>query len=143
MTNFTDKVDMNKIKKNTDEFVLDISKDFLDCMNWDDTKLDDKVTVREAMKMFGFMIANLMMIINADFETFCSGLGVLGQRSKQLEYENIKNLYFITAMLKLGSNWREVYKQYSEEFDELNKNEKINEDASVEVETETEGKEEK
>ena len=49
----------------------------------------------------------------------------------------------MTAMLKLGSNWREVYKQYSEEFDELNKNEKINEDASVEVETEAEGKEEK
>lgn len=143
MTNFTDKIDMNKIKKNTDEFVLDISKEFLDCMNWDDTKLDDKVTVREAMKMFGFMMANLMMTINADFETFCSGLGALGQRSKQLEYENIKNLYFITAMLKLGSNWREVYKQYSEEFDELNKNEKINEDASVEVETEAEGKEEK
>lgn len=143
MTNFTDKIDMNKIKKNTDEYVLNISKEFLDCMNWDDTKLDDKVTVREAMKMFGFMMANLMMTINADFETFCSGLGALRQRSKQLEYENIKNLYFITAMLKLGSNWREVYKQYSEEFDELNKNEKINEDASVEVETEAESEEEK
>lgn len=143
MTNFTDKIDMNKIKKNTDKYVLDISKEFLDCMNWDDTKLDDKVTVREAMKMFGFMMANLMMTINADYETSYYGFSVLGQRSKQLEYENIKNLYFITAMLKLGSNWKEVYKQYSEEFDELNKNEKINEDASVEVETETEGKEEK
>lgn len=143
MTNFTDKIDMNKIQKNTDEYVLKISKEFLDCMNWDDTKLDDKVTVREAMKMFGFMMANLMMTINADFETFCSGLGASGQRSKQLEYENIKNLYFMAAVLKLGSNWREVYKQYSEEFDELNKNEKINEDASVEVETEAESKEEK
>ena len=139
MTNFTDKIDMNKIKKDTDEYILDISKEFLDCMNWDDTKLDDKVTVREAMKMFGFMMANLMMTINADFETFCSGLGALGQRSKQLEYENIKNLYFMTSMLKFGSNWREAYKQYSEEFDILNKN-KINEDASVEVETEEEKK---
>lgn len=42
----------------------------------------------------------------------------------------------MAAMLKLGSSWREAYKQYSEEFDELNKNDKINEDASVEVETE-------
>lgn len=140
MTNFTDKIDMNKIKKDTDEYVLKISHEFLDCMGWDDTKLNDKLTVKEAMKMFGFMMANLMMTINADFETFCSGLGALGQRSKQLEYENIKNLYFITAMLKLGSNWREVYKQYSEEFDELNKSDKVNEDASVEVETEEEKK---
>ena len=143
MADFIDKIDTNKIKKDTDEYVLNISKEFLDCMNWDDTKLDDKVTVREAMKMFGFMMANLMMTINTDFETFWSGLSALGKRSTQLEYENIKNLYFMTAMLKLGSNWREVYKQYSEEFDELNKNEKINEDASVEVETEAEGKEEK
>ena len=143
MNSFTDKIDMNKITKDTDEYVLNISKEFLDYMDWDDTKLNNKITVKEAMKMFGFMMANLMMTINTDFETFCSGLGALGQRSKQLEYENIKNLYFMTSMLKFGSNWREVYKQYSEEFDELNKNEKINEDASVEVETEAEGKEEK
>lgn len=140
MTNFTDKIDMNKIKKDTDEYVLNISHEFLDCMDWDDTKLNDKVTVKEAMKMFGFMMANLMMIINADFETSCSGFSALGQRSNQLEYENVKNLYFIAAMLKLGSSWREAYKQYSEEFDELNKNDKINEDASVEVETEEEKK---
>ena len=140
MTNFTDKIDMNKIKKDTDEYVLNISHEFLDCMDWDDTKLNDKVTVKEAMKMFGFMMANLMMIINADFETSCSGFSALGQRSNQLEYENVKNLYFIAAMLKLGSSWREAYKQYSEEFDELNKSDKINEDASVEVETEEEKK---
>lgn len=140
MTNFTDKIDMNKIKKDTDEYVLNISHEFLDYMDWDDTKLNDKVTVKEAMKMFGFMMANLMMVINADFETSCSGFSALGQRSNQLEYENVKNLYFIAAMLKLGSSWREAYKQYSEEFDELNKNDKINEDASVEVETEEEKK---
>lgn len=140
MTNFTDKIDMNKIKKDTDEYVLNISHEFLDCMDWDDTKFNDKVTVKEAMKMFGFMMANLMMIINADFETSCSGFSALGQRSNQLEYENVKNLYFIAAMLKLGSSWREAYKQYSEEFDELNKSDKINEDASVEVETEEEKK---
>lgn len=140
MTNFTDKIDMNKIKKDTDEYVLNISHEFLDYMDWDDTKLNDKVTVKEAMKMFGFMMANLMMIINADFETSCSGFSALGQRSNQLEYENVKNLYFIAAMLKLGSSWREAYKQYSEEFDELNKNDKINEDTSVEVETEEEKK---
>ena len=29
MTNFTDKIDMNKIQKNTDEYVLKISKEFL------------------------------------------------------------------------------------------------------------------
>ena len=85
------------------------------------------------------MMANLMMTINTDFETFWSGLSALGKRSTQLEYENIKNLYFMTSMLKFGSNWRETYKQYSEEFDILNKN-KINEDASVEVETEEEKK---
>ena len=140
MTNFTDKIDMNKIKKDTDEYVLNISHEFLDCMGWDDTKLNDKLTVKEAMKMFGFMMANLMLTINADFETSCSGFSALGQRSNQLEYENVKNLYFIAAMLKLGSSWREAYKQYSEEFDELNKNDKINEDASVEVETEEEKK---
>ena len=78
MTNFTDKIDMNKIKKDTDEYVLNISHEFLDCMDWDDTKLNDKVTVKEAMKMFGFMMANLMMIINADFETSCSGFSALG-----------------------------------------------------------------
>lgn len=140
MTNFTDKIGMNKIKKDTDEYVLKISHEFLDCMGWDDTKLNDKMTVKEAMKMFGFIMANLMMTINADFETSCSGFSALGQRSNQLEYENIKNLYFMAAMLKLGSSWREVYKQYSEEFDELNKSDKINEDASVEVETEEEKK---
>lgn len=138
MTNFTDKIDMNKIKKDTDEYVLKISHEFLDCMGWDDTKLNDKMTVKEAMKMFGFIMANLMMTINADFETSCSGFSALGQRSKQLEYENIKNLYFMAAMLKFGSSWREAYKQYSKEFDELNKSDKINEDASVEVETEEE-----
>lgn len=140
MTNFTDKIDMNKIKKDTDEYVLKISHEFLDCMGWDDTKLNDKMTVKEAMKMFGFIMANLMMTINADFETSYSGFSALGQRSNQLEYENIKNLYFMAAMLKLGSSWREAYKQYSEEFDELNKSDKINEDASVEVETEEEKK---
>lgn len=140
MTNFTDKIDMNKIKKDTNEYVLKISHEFLDCMGWDDTKLNDKMTVKEAMKMFGFIMTNLMMTINADFETSCSGFSALGQRSNQLEYENIKNLYFMAAMLKLGSSWREAYKQYSEEFDELNKSDKINEDASVEVETEEEKK---
>lgn len=138
MANFTDKIDMNKIKKDTDEYVLKISHEFLDCMGWDDTKLNDKMTVKEAMKMFGFIMANLMMTINADFETSCSGFSALGQRSNQLEYENIKNLYFMATMLKFGSNWKEIYKQYSEEFDELNKSDKINEDASVEVETEEE-----
>ena len=139
MTDFTNKIDMNKIKKDTDEYVLNISHEFLDYMDWDDTKLNNKITVKEAMKMFGFMMANLMMTINTDFETFWSGLSALGKRSTQLEYENIKNLYFMTSMLKFGSNWREAYKQYSEEFDILNKN-KINEDASVEVETEEEKK---
>lgn len=140
MTNSTDKIDMNKIKKDTDEYVLNISNEFLDCMGWDDTKLNDKMTVKEAMKMFGFMMANLMMTINTDLETSYSGFRALVQRSNQLEYENIKNLYFITSMLKFGSNWREAYKQYSEEFDILNKSKKINEDASVEVETEEEKK---
>ena len=46
----------------------------------------------------------------------------------------------MATMLKFGSNWEEIYKQYSEEFDELNKSDKINEDASVEVETEEEKK---
>ena len=78
MTNFTDKIDMNKIKKDTDEYVLKISHEFLDCMGWDDTKLNDKMTVKEAMKMFGFIMANLMMTINADFETSCSGFSALG-----------------------------------------------------------------
>ena len=140
MTNFIDKIDLNKIKKDTDEYVLNISNDFLDYMNWNDTKLNDKMTVKEAMKMFSFMMANLMLTINTDFETFCSGVSALGQRSNQLEYENMKNLYFITAMLKFGPKWREAYKQYSEEFDELNKSDKIGEDASVEVETEEEKK---
>ena len=140
MNSFTDKIDMNKIKKDTDEYVLNISKEFLDYMDWDDTKLNNKITVEEAMKMFGFMMANLMMTINADLEISYSGFRALVQRSNQLEYENIKNLYFITSMLKFGSNWREAYKQYSEEFDILNKSKKINEDASVEVETEEEKK---
>jgi hypothetical protein len=135
MNNFTDKINMNKIKKDTDEYVLNISKEFLDYMDWDDTKLNNKITVEEAMKMFGFMMTNLMMAINTDLETSYSGFRALVQRSNQLEYENIKNLYFMTSMLKFGSNWREAYKQYSEEFDILNKN-KNNEDASVEVETE-------
>lgn len=140
MNSFTDKIDMNKIKKDTDEYVLNISKEFLDYMDWDDTKLNNKITVEEAMKMFGFMMTNLMMTINTDLETFYSGFRALVQRSNQLEYENIKNLYFMTSMLKFGSNWREAYKQYSEEFDILNKSKKINEDASVEVETEEEKK---
>ena len=134
MTNFTDKIDMNKIKKDTDEYVLNISHEFLDCMNWDDTKLNDKMTVKEAMKMFGFMMANLMLTINADFETFHACFESLTQRTKDLNYEDVKILYFMAAMLKFGSNWKEIYKQYSEEFDE------INEDASVEVETEEEKK---
>ena len=140
MNSFTDKIDTNKIKKDTDEYVLNSSNDFLDYMNWDDTKLNDKMTVKEAMKMFSFMMANLMMAINTDLETSYSGFRALVQRSNQLEYENIKNLYFMTSMLKFGSNWREAYKQYSEEFDILNKSKKINEDASVEVETEEEKK---
>lgn len=140
MTNFTDKIDMNKIKKDTDEYVLNISHEFLDCMGWDDTKLNDKLTVKEAMKMFGFMMANLMLTINADFETSRVYLEALTQRTKDLNYEDAKSLYFMAAILKLDSNWREAYKQYSEEFDELNKSNKINEYASVEVETEGEKK---
>lgn len=140
MTNFTDKIDMNKIKKDTDEYVLKISHEFLDCMGWDDTKLNDKLTVKEAMKMFGFMMANLMLTINSDFETFHACLESLTQRTKDLNYEDVKILYFMATMLKFGSNWKEIYKQYSEEFDELNKSDKINEDASVEVETEEEKK---
>lgn len=140
MTNFTDKIDINKIKKDTDEYVLNISPEFLDCMGWDDTKLNDKLTVKEAMKMFGFMMANLMLTINADFETSRVYLEALTQRIKDLNYEDAKSLYFMAAILKLDSNWREAYKQYSEEFDELNKSDKINEDASVEVETEEEKK---
>lgn len=140
MTNFTDKIDMNKIKKDTDEYVLKISHEFLDCMGWDDTKLNDKMTVKEAMKMFGFMMANLILTINADFETFHACLESLTQRTKDLNYEDVKILYFMATMLKFGSNWKEIYKQYSEEFDELNKSDKINEDASVEVETEEEKK---
>lgn len=140
MTNFTDKIDINKIKKDTDEYVLNISHEFLDCMGWDDTKLNDKLTVKEAMKMFGFMMANLMLTINADFETSRVYLEALTQRIKDLNYEDAKSLYFMAAILKLDSNWREAYKQYSEEFDELNKSNKINEYASVEVETEEEKK---
>lgn len=140
MTNFTDKIDMNKIKKDTDEYVLKISHEFLDCMGWDDTKLNDKLTVKEAMKMFGFMMANLMLTINTDFETSRACLEALTQRTKDLNYEDVKILYFMAATLKFGSNWKEIYKQYSEEFDELNKSDKINEDASVEVETEEEKK---
>lgn len=64
----------------------------------------------------------------------------MAQRTKDLNYEDVKILYFMAAMLKFGSNWKEIYKQYSEEFDELNKSDKINEDASVEVETEEEKK---
>ena len=140
MTNFTDKIDMNKIKKDTDEYVLNISHEFLDCMGWDDTKLNDKLTVEESLKMFGFMMANLMLTINADFETSRVYLEALTQRIKDLNYEDVKSLYFMAAILKLDSNWREAYKQYSEEFDELNKSNKINEYASVEVETEEEKK---
>lgn len=140
MTNFTDKIDMNKIKKDTNEYVLNISHEFLDCMGWDDTKLNDKLTVKEALKMFGFMMANLMLTINADFETSRVYLEALTQRTKDLNYEDAKSLYFMAAILKLDSNWREAYKQYSEEFDELNKSNKINEYASVEVETEEEKK---
>ena len=140
MTNFTNKIDMNKIKKDTNEYVLNISNEFLDCMGWDDTKLNDKMTVKEAMTMFGFMMANLMLTINADFETFRACLEALTQRTKDLNYEDVKILYFMAATLKFGSNWKEIYKQYSEEFDELNKSDKINEDASVEVETEEEKK---
>ena len=140
MTNFTDKIDMNKIKKDTDEYVLNISHEFLDCMGWDDTKLNDKLTVKEAVEMFGFMMANLMLTINADFETSRVYLEALTQRTKDLNYEDVKSLYFMAAILKLDSNWREAYKQYSEEFDELNKSNKINEYASVEVETEEEKK---
>lgn len=47
MNSFTDKIDMNKIKKDTDEYVLNISKEFLDYMDWDDTKLNNKITVEE------------------------------------------------------------------------------------------------
>lgn len=140
MTNFTDKIDMNKIKKDTDEYVLNISKEFLDYMDWDDTKLNNKITVKEALKMFSFMMANLMMTINTDLETSCACFESLTQRTKDLNYEDVKILYFMATMLKFGSNWREAYKQYSEEFDELNKSDKINEDASVEVETEEEKK---
>lgn len=140
MTNFTNKIDMNKIKKDTNEYVLNISNEFLDCMGWDDTKLNDKMTVKEAMTMFGFMMANLMLTINADFETFRACLEALTQRTKDLNYEDVKILYFMAATLKFGSNWKEIYKQYSEEFDELNKSDKINEDASVEIETEEEKK---
>jgi hypothetical protein len=140
MTNFTDKIDINKIKKDTDEYILNISKEFLDCMNWDDTKLNDKMTVKEAMKMFGFMMANLMLTINTDFETSRACLESLTQRTKDLNYEDVKILCFMAAMLKFGSNWRKIYKEYSKEFDELNKNGKIGEDASVEVETEEEKK---
>lgn len=139
MTNSTDKIDMNKIKKDTDEQVLNISHEFLDCMGWDDTKLNDKMTVKEAMKMFGFMMANLTLTINTDFETFRACFETLAQRTKDLNYEDVKILYFMATMLKFGPNWREAYKQYSEEFDILNKN-KINEEASVEVETEEEKK---
>lgn len=140
MINFTDKIDMNKIKKDTDEYVLNISHEFLDCMGWDDTKLNDKLAVKEAVEMFGFMMANLMLTINADFETSRVYLEALTQRIKDLNYEDAKSLYFMAAILKLDSNWREAYKQYSEEFDELNKSNKINEYASVEVETEEEKK---
>ena len=140
MTNFTNKIDMNKIKKDTDEYVLNISNEFLDSMNWNDTKLNDKITVKEAIKMFVFMMSNLMLTINTDFETSRACLEALAQRTKDLNYEDVKILYFMVTMLKFGPNWREAYKQYSEEFDELNKSDKINEDASVEVETEEEKK---
>ena len=140
MTNFTNKTDMNKIKKDTDEYVLNISNEFLDSMNWNDTKLNDKMTIKEAMKMFVFMMSNLMLTINTDFETSCACLVALAQRTKDLNYEDIKILYFMATMLKFSPNWREAYKQYSEEFDELNKSDKINENASVEVETEEEKK---
>lgn len=143
MANFTDNVNMQKIKKDTDEYVFELTREFLNFMNWDDTKLNEKITVKEAMSMFGYIMANLMLTINTDFETFVAGMSALAERSKDLEYTVTKNLYFLTSMLKFGSNWREIYKEYSEEFDELNKNEKIGEDASVEVETETEDKEKK
>lgn len=140
MTNFTNKLDRNKIKKDTDDYVLNISKEFLDYMDWDDTKLNNKITVKEAMRMFVFMMSNLILTINTDFETSRACFEALAQRTKDLNYEDVKILYFMATMLKFGSNWKEIYKQYSEEFDELNKSDKINEDASVEVETEEEKK---
>ena len=91
------------------------------------------------MKMFGFMMANLTLTINTDFETSRACFEALAQRTKDLNYEDVKILYFMATMLKFGPNWRQAYKQYSEEFDILNKN-KINEEASVEVETEEEKK---
>lgn len=139
MNRFTNKIDRNKIKKDTDDYVLNISKEFLDYMNWDDTKLNNKITVKEVMRMFVFMMSNLTLTINTDFETSRACFEALAQRTKDLNYEDVKILYFMATMLKFGPNWRETYKQYSEEFDILNKN-KINEDASVEVETEEEKK---
>ena len=136
MNRFTNKIDKNKIKKDTDDYVLNISKEFLDYMDWDDTKLNNKITVKEAMRMFIFMMSNLILTINTDFETFRVCFEALAQRTKDLNYEDVKILYFMATMLKFGPNWREAYKQYSEEFDILNKSKKINEDASVEVETE-------
>ena len=140
MNRFTNKIDRNKIKKDTDDYVLNISKEFLDYMDWDDTKLNNKITVKEAMRMFVFMMSNLILTINTDFETSRVCLEALAQRTKDLNYEDVKTLYFMATMLKFGPNWREAYKQYSEEFDILNKSKKINEDASVEVETEEEKK---
>lgn len=142
MNSFIDKVDTNKIKKDTDEYVLDISKEFLDYMNWDDTKLNNKITVKEAMSLFGFMMANLMMTINTDFETNVACMGALGEHIRELEYSNVKNLSFAMGMMGYTS-WQKSYKEYSEEFDELNKNNTVGEDASVEVETDTESKEKK
>lgn len=143
MGSFIDKIDENKIKQDTDEYVLDITKEFLDYMNWNDSKLNRTVTVKEILQVFGFIFANLMLTVNTDFETFVAGMSALGERSKNLEYEVVKNLYFIMSMQGYSLSWREAYKQYSEEFDELNKNEKTGEDASVEVETDTENKEKK
>lgn len=142
MDNFTDKINMNKIKNDTDEYVLDISKNFLDYMSWDDTKLNNKITVKEAMSMFCFMMANLMMTINTDFETNIACIGALGERIRNLEYNNMKNLYFTMGMMG-HTSWQKSYKEYSEEFDELNKNNTVGEYASVEVETDTESKEKK
>lgn len=143
MKDYIDKIDINKIKKETDEYVFELYRDFLGCMNWSDSKLENKITVREALQMFSFIMANLMMTINSDFETYIAGMTALAERTKDLEYTTMKNLYFITSMLKFGPKWREAYKEYSEEFDALNRDEKIGEDASVEVETETEDKGEK
>jgi len=101
MNSFTDKNDMNKIKKDTNEYVLNISHEFLDCMGWDDTKLNDKMTVKEAMKMFVFMMSNLILTINTDFETSRACFEALAQRTKDLNYEDLKILFFYGNNVKI------------------------------------------